>query len=344
MEVYKVNDGRDGGNKEPKSVQPTATTEPACTASLRVHGKGFTAKHHHLGHCGSWGRPVQKCSLRAHGKGFVAQHHHLWRTERSRGAWGKCHAPPTAVGGQPKPGIHRSRRPDAETARLGSLRPSLDCWTTPASHPCLLRARSAPFAGRVLVGRALDDAGRWADAGLARVTIRGAAAVDGAARARVRAEWLSARRLVAGRAGQRMGASSGGTRVDCGVDGWERCAGEGVGDFGIPRGGSRRAQPRLAPRVRPHAARGPGARGGGRPSFSTAVPAHLLPQGARPVGGNEVNGTLAEKKPANPVCLVVGSRTKSAICAIPKMKITERQIQPSRRALDPRARAILSRT
>eukprot|EP00661_Eupelagonemidae_sp_cell13_P018177 gene18177-biopygen9928 len=46
-------------------------------------------------------------------------------------------------------------------------------------------------------------------------------------------------------------------------DGWRGAqGGRGVGHFGSFRGASRRANPRLAPRVRPHAARGPGARTG----------------------------------------------------------------------------------
>eukprot|EP00661_Eupelagonemidae_sp_cell13_P019242 gene19242-biopygen11521 len=47
------------------------------------------------------------------------------------------------------------------------------------------------------------------------------------------------------------------------VGGWvARCGGGGSGIFGIFRGASRRANPRLAPRVRPHPPRGPGARRG----------------------------------------------------------------------------------
>eukprot|EP00661_Eupelagonemidae_sp_cell13_P010475 gene10475-biopygen18301 len=77
--------------------------------------------------------------------------------------------------------------------------------------------------------------------------------------------------------------------------------GGGVGDFGIFRCASRRANPRLAPRVCPHPPRGPGARRGadgtgGWSSFPTTVWGHSLPSW-RPVGGNGGGEVVYKRKP-----------------------------------------------
>eukprot|EP00661_Eupelagonemidae_sp_cell13_P022962 gene22962-biopygen14830 len=67
--------------------------------------------------------------------------------------------------------------------------------------------------------------------------------------------------------------------------------GEKVGSFGIPWRASRRANPRLAPRARPHAARGPGARTGQMErEVGQAFQRHW-----RPVGGNGGGGAVLKE-------------------------------------------------